>query len=355
MQLIGVARHRPGLGGHFGDRRRIQSAHALRHVRMQAAPQLHRPRPPLFEGRVIEISVRIGIENLVRERRRLSRIHGDGFNRAALNAGQQRFEPLQVHRFPQAVGNGFRNQRMIGDADLARQILRASGLIGKHSRQQIVGLHALDRRRSPAPASEAQHSQRPRSIPAPARRKHGRRQQGLRQHRLHSFGAQEFENDLQGERVLLAQRNDNAVVGGGRLQLQIERPAESFAQRQPPGPVDARSEGSVQHQLHAAGFVEEALGDHPAMRRQRAQSGLPGQRIFGGLLRRHALQAAFANQQLHALSQWQRRDPLAQPRHFAREFQRAPRRLSVPERNRRRRAMRILHAHAPRLHAPDAP
>ncbi len=40
--------------------------------------------------------------------------------------------------------------------------------------------------------------------------------------------------------------------------------AESFSQRQAPRAVDARSERSVQNQLHTAGLVEKAFGDHAA-------------------------------------------------------------------------------------------
>ena len=54
----------------------------------------------------------------------------------------------------------------------------------------------------------------------------------------------------------------DAVVRGGGLQLEIEGAAEALAQRQAPGAVDARAEGRVEDELHAAGFVEEALGHH---------------------------------------------------------------------------------------------
>src|SRR5271170_7810820 len=61
--------------------------------------------------------------------------------------------------------------------------------------------------------------------------------------------------------VLIAERNVQAVVRGGGLQLEVERTAETFAQRESPGFVDAAAKGRVDYQLHAAAFVEEALGD----------------------------------------------------------------------------------------------
>ncbi len=66
---------------------------------------------------------------------------------------------------------------------------------------------------------------------------------------------------LERKGVLVAQRDHDAVVGRGGLQFEIEGAAESLAQSQPPCAIDARSERRMQHQLHAARFVEEALGD----------------------------------------------------------------------------------------------
>ena len=63
------------------------------------------------------------------------------------DAIQQLLEPFEVHGLVQAVGDGLVDQRMIGNADLARQIFGAGGLIGKDRGQQIVGAHALNRRR----------------------------------------------------------------------------------------------------------------------------------------------------------------------------------------------------------------
>ena len=78
-----------------------------------------------------------------------------------------------------------------------------------------------------------------------------------------------------GKECCSLERDDDAVVGGGGLQLEVERAAEALAQRQAPGAIDARAERRVQDQLHAAGFVEEALGDHGCVRWHGAQRGLP--------------------------------------------------------------------------------
>ena len=60
--------------------------------------------------------------------------------------------------------------------------------------------------------------------------------------------------------MLLRKRDIDAVVRGSGLQFEIEGTAESFAQRQSPSPVNARSERGMNHQLHSARFIEESLG-----------------------------------------------------------------------------------------------
>src|ERR1700683_3376285 len=93
--------------------------------------------------------------------------------------------------------------------------------------------------------------------------------------------------------VLVAERNVQAVVRGGGLQLEIERTAEAFAQRQAPGFVDAAAEGCMNHQLHSAALVEKALGDNRSLRRKCAQHGAAFDDILCGLLGAGAVHAAF--------------------------------------------------------------
>ena len=76
------------------------------------------------------------------------------------------------------------------------------------------------------------------------------------------LGLQHLEDRLEREAVLRAEREQDAVVGGRGLQLEVEAAAEALAQRQAPGAVDAAAEGRVDDELHAARLVEEALGDH---------------------------------------------------------------------------------------------
>src|SRR6185437_14871898 len=96
---------------------------------------------------------------------------------------------------------------MVGDLELAGEVLRARDLIGEYRRQQILRRHARERRRHLAAAAETRQRER------------GRR----------------------------------------GLQLEVERAAEALAQRQPPGAVHPAAEGRVDDELHAARLVEEAL------------------------------------------------------------------------------------------------
>ena len=66
----------------------------------------------------------------------------------------------------------------------------------------------------------------------------------------------------------MSERQHDVIFGRRGLQLEIERAAEALAQRQAPGPVHPAAEGGMDHQLHAAGFVEEALEHDRIERRQ---------------------------------------------------------------------------------------
>ena len=175
-------------------------------------------------------------------------------------------------------------------------------------------MRCMRRRHAPA-VRKPQDGQRARRIPAPARGEHGRIEQRLREHVLDGFGPQKLEHDFERKGMLLAERNHDAVVGGRRLQFEIERAAEALAQRQAPGAIDARAERRVQDELHAAAFVEEALRHHVQGRGKAPSARAAGQHIRDGLLRAEAIESAFALQPVGLRS---RQDILAQPRDFAR-------------------------------------
>ena len=91
----------------------------------------------------------------------------------------------------------------------------------------------------------------------------------------------------QGKAVGLGERDDDIVLGGGGLDLEIELAAEALAQRQPPGAVDAAAVGRVHDELRAAGLIEETFEDDRGLGRQAVQSGVAGAQIVDDLLGRH--------------------------------------------------------------------
>ena len=64
---------------------------------------------------------------------------------------------------------------------------------------------------------------------------------------------------------------DGVVVGGG-LELEVEGRAELLAQGESPGAIHTRAEGRVNNELHASGVVEEALEDDVRVRGDDAEA-----------------------------------------------------------------------------------
>ena len=237
---------------------------------------------------------------------RISCENGDGsgvsiatvFSAPRADVLDELLQAVEIHRLVQAVLDRLVDERMIGNADVADDVLLAGGLIRKHRGQQIVGAHALNLRRHFPPAGEAQDGERARRVPSPAHFEHRRRQHRLRQHLFDGFLAQELEDELERKAVLIAERDDDAVVGRGRLQLEVERAAEALAQRESPRSVDARAERRVQHELHAAPFVEESFGDDGVDAGQRAERGRACAHVQDSLLCAARVEVAVADQEI---------------------------------------------------------
>src|SRR5208282_282769 len=117
-------------------------------------------------------------------------------------------------------------------------------------------------------------------------------QRRLLQDRLHRSRIQEIENIAERKTVLLSQSNVQTVVRSRGLQFKIEPHTKSLAQSQSPGLVDPPSKRSVNHQLHSAAFIEEALRNHGSLCRHRTQHSPPLQNVFNRLLRARVIQPA---------------------------------------------------------------
>ena len=254
---------------------------------------------------------------------------------------------------------------MVGDPPLAGEVLGAGDLIGEHRRDEVLGLHALQLRRHLPAASEAQDRQRARGVPAPAHAEHRRVEQGLHQDLPHRPRAQIAEHVLERKAVGRAERQDDGVLRGGGLQLDVEIPAKALAESQPPGEVDPPAERRVQDQLHAAALVEEALQDDRLLRRHDAERRPGGGQVVHDLLRGLGGQAdvgfekaargwmiavgrpvGFIEAPLHLF---------AKARHRGGQLRRPGRRLADPERDARRLAAGVLDADLPRLDLENSP
>ena len=124
------------------------------------------------------------------------------------NAFEQRAQAVEIHGFVQAVVDGFVHQRMIRNANPPGEIFRAGGLVGEHGGQQIVGAHALDGRRT--------------LCAPPRKRRMASAREAFQRQRAVNMGAsssacvstsstvcrlQEFEDDFERKRMLLAERD----------------------------------------------------------------------------------------------------------------------------------------------------
>ena len=283
MQLVGGRRLRPGLLAYALDRLGVEAADVGGGFRVQRAAHRHRPGAALLQGRVVEEGVGTGIEDLRRERGGLGEVAGHDPDLPAREPRQQGFEPLDVHRLGQRVGDGLLHQRMVGDLARAGEVLGAGDLVGEHRGDEILGLHALDLRRNLAPAPEARDRQRDVRVPAPAHVEHRRVEQRLGQDVAHRLRREVSGDLVEREAVALAEREHDRVLGGRRLELEVELPAEPLAQREAPGPVEPAAEARVDDELHPAALVEEALQHHRVAVRQRAQRGVPGAEVVHDL------------------------------------------------------------------------
>ena len=274
------------------DGRGIEFANLFQNGFRQDAAHLHRSRAPFLERRVIEIGIGIRVQNLMRNAKAPAcPPPGNGF--ALLDAAEQRPQTVHIHGLGEDIFHHFLDQGMIGNLNVAHNIFLAGGHIGEHRCQQIVRAHALDLRRNFLAALKAQQGQRAIGVPAPARAKERRRQRRLFQNRLHGFRIEEMKDVRQRKAVLLGQRDIEAVVGGGGLQFEIEAAAETLAQRQAPGLVDAAAKGRVDDQLHPAAFVEETFGDDRVLRGNIAQHRAALQDVFDRLLGGGVIESTF--------------------------------------------------------------
>ena len=134
VELVGAAWFRPFLVAHAVDCRLVERSE-ITAGRIRTPPRLDGVAPPLFERRVVEERVGLRAENLVREGRRLWCIPGDQLHLAGMDPCEDGIEAVEIHGLFEAVANGLRDERVIGNLPIAGDVLEAGGRVGEDRRQ----------------------------------------------------------------------------------------------------------------------------------------------------------------------------------------------------------------------------
>ena len=168
VQLVRGADVGPSFVLHPVDRRLVELAELVRRLHVEPAASDHGLGAALLQRGVVQERVRLRVQRLVRQGRRLRRVARDEREAPRLHLLEHALESREVHRLEQAVLDRLLHERMVGDLPVAHQVLRAGELIGKDRRDQVFGLHPLQRGGHLLPTALAQHGKCPGGVPAPA-------------------------------------------------------------------------------------------------------------------------------------------------------------------------------------------
>ena len=248
--------------------------------------------------------------------------------------------------------DGLADERMVGNLAIADDVVGARGLVGKHRRHEVVGAHALQRRRDLLAAAEARQRKRDarrstasarrtsalRASPAPARRAPSSSAGSARRRRDRSCGCVDSDSTI---------ASSVAAACSSKLNLRQKR----LRSARPHARLMRLPNGEWMTSCMPPLSSKKRSSTIGRLRRQRAERGLArssGNRRAAPRPRARRPLAARCSIAARAFA-----DVLAQARHRVRQLVGAPRRFAEPERNRRRLALRILDAHAARFDAPD--
>ena len=357
MQLVGVLHLGPGLLADPRDGLGVQGGQAIAGLHVQGAPGEHRLSAALLQGSVVEKGIGLDVEDLMAEGGWLQGVPRHELQPAFLDVAYKSGEPVDVHRLGQAISDRLLHQGMVRQRYVSHQVFLACHLLGKDCRQQVVGPHPYQRMGHLLTALLAQNGQSPGGVPSPSGGEHRSGEEGLDQHLLCGGGAEVGEDLLQGEAVLRSQGEDDGVLIGGGLELEVKGPTETLAQGQAPGPVDAPAKGGVDHHLHAPALIEEALQHNRILGRNDPQRLLLGGQVLGKLLRGGQAEPPFLHQPTYgSLVPFQQSvHLLSQARNSGRELGGAGRSFPQPEGDGGREPMGVFHSYHPRLHPENAP
>lgn len=246
---------------------------------------------------------------------------------------------------------------MIGRGDGADAVVTAAELRREDGGEEILGPHPLDRHGHSLPAELPRECERPGRVPAPAVREHRRRESRLNQIVLETPRADHGKDALERKAVLLAEREDDSVVGGCGLELEVEGSAKALAERETERSVHAPAKRGMEDELHAPGLIEKALGDDRVEGRHGAERGQGGADVVKDLGGSSRVDAGCGEEPGGRACRVATTDGdlVPQLRHCRRELRCAGGSFAEPKRDRRRGALGVGDSYSAGLHAADSP
>ena len=217
VEFIGVARIGPGFGGDEIDGGCVEDTGAMGDVGADFAAEFDGPGAAFFEGGVVEEGVGVGVEDLVAEGGGAGSVDGYGADGAGLDTAEDVFETANIHGLVETVLHGLADEGMVGNDGRAGKVFGAGDLVGENGGEEVFGAHADDVGGGFTASTEAQDGEGAGGVPAPAGVEHGGGEEGLAEDIFDGRFAEEFEDEAEGERVLVTEGEDEAVVSGGGL------------------------------------------------------------------------------------------------------------------------------------------
>ena len=215
----------------------------------------------LLQRRVVEEGVGLGVQDLMGQRRRLRQVPGDAANVARLDPPQERLEARRVHGLVQAVLECLLDQRMIGD--LAGRPGCSPGRRRHRGRRPPAGPRPpcagsaaapSCRARNAAPQSECSRSS------ASASRRPARRAGPGSGSPAPCRSAGSGRRCPAGRNAAGPSESSTASSVAAACSSKLNWRQNRLRSARPQARLMPAAERRVQHQLHAARLVEEALG-----------------------------------------------------------------------------------------------
>ena len=217
-------------------------------------------RAPFFERCIIQKRVGLRRKNSAGKSGRLQRVHRYLFDFTAVQFADDIEKAIHIHRLGQAIFDRLLNKRMIGHRQITGgKRFSARVHLGIRGVEEIIGAHPDDGSRDTFSGAHPFEQKRTLQIPSPTRRKHRRGQKRLDQNIACRVGMQIAKHFIKRKTVLRSEGQNDGFFVGCRLQFKTKSAAESFAEGQSPGPIDAAAKGRMNDKLHASALIKESL------------------------------------------------------------------------------------------------